>query len=113
MVYHDVLGLPGGVAGDGDDDFERLALDLRGIVLEEAVVAVVASEVEVLELIQLSGLDHDGTDGFRAVRGAVHRRGLQGNLVGQVVQPLGVVVPDPHISGPTGAPTSGIAAPRM
>src|SRR5262245_6185875 len=108
-----MLGLPGGVAGDGDDDFERLALDLRGVVLEEAVVAVVAGEVEVLELIQLSGLDHDGTDGFRAVCGAVHGRGVQGDIVGQVVQPLGVVVLDPHISGPTGAPASGIAASRM
>src|SRR5215475_840742 len=108
VVYHDVLGLPGGVAGDGDDDFERLALDLRGVVLEKTIIAVVTGEVEVLELIQLSGLDHDGTDGLRAVRGAVHRRGLQGDIVGQVVQPLGVVVLDPHIAGPTGAPASGI-----
>ena len=48
MAYHDVLGLPGRVTGDGDgdDDFERLALDLRGIVLEEAVVAVVAGELK-------------------------------------------------------------------
>src|SRR5262245_49607922 len=51
VVHHDALGLPGGVAGDRDDDAEGLAFDLRGVVLEEAVVAVVAGEAEVLELM--------------------------------------------------------------
>jgi hypothetical protein len=50
MVHHDVQGLPVGVAGHRADDAEGLALDLRGVVLEEAVVAVGPSKVEVLEL---------------------------------------------------------------
>ena len=51
VVHHDVLGLPCGIACDRDDDTERLAVDLRGVVLEEAVITVATCEVEVLELI--------------------------------------------------------------
>jgi hypothetical protein len=51
VVHHDVLGLSCGVACDRDDDAERLTLDLRGVVLEEAVITVATCEVEVLELI--------------------------------------------------------------
>src|SRR5215217_3355138 len=88
VIHHEVLGLPSGIASDRDDYVEGLASHLCGVVLQETVVAVVASEVEVLELIQLAGLHHDGTYGLRAFRGAVHRRGLKGDVVGQVVQPL-------------------------
>src|SRR5262245_1398339 len=76
VVHHDVLGLPGDVAGDRDDDAEELALDLRGVILKKTIVAVGAREVEVLELIQFARLHHDGTNVFRAVRCAVHRRDL-------------------------------------
>ena len=34
IVAHDVLGLPGGVAGDRDDDADWLAVNLSGVVLE-------------------------------------------------------------------------------
>ena len=44
MVHHKVLGLPGGVAGNQDDNAERFAADLSRVVLEEAVVAVGAGE---------------------------------------------------------------------
>ena len=41
VVGHDVLCLPGGVAGDQDDVADLLATaDLGGVVLEEAVLAV-------------------------------------------------------------------------
>jgi hypothetical protein len=59
VVHHDVLGLPGGVAGNHPDNAEGLAADLSGVVLEEAVVAVVTGEVELLVLIQRFGGDHD------------------------------------------------------
>jgi hypothetical protein len=41
VTRHDLLGLPGGVAGDQDDTADGLAADLSDVVLEEAVVAVV------------------------------------------------------------------------
>src|SRR6266446_2411911 len=49
---HDVLGLPGGVIGDQHDTADRLAVDLSYVVLEEAVVAVRASELVLLAVIQ-------------------------------------------------------------
>ena len=52
VVRHDVLGLPGGVAGNQNDTADGLAADLSGVVLEEAVVADGADEVERLGLIQ-------------------------------------------------------------
>src|SRR5712691_732238 len=92
VVRHDVLGLPGGVAGDQDDRADGLAADLSGVVLEEAVVADGADEVELLVLIQRADGDQDCPDGLRALRDAVHRRPLYGDVVGQVVQPRQVVV---------------------
>ena len=59
VVRHDVLGLPGGVAGDQDDTADGLAADLSGVVLEEAVVAGGADEVELLVLIQRADGDQD------------------------------------------------------
>lgn len=44
------------VACDSDYSLQRLAVDLRRVVVEEAVLAIVAGEVEVLELIQRTGL---------------------------------------------------------
>src|SRR5262249_52586675 len=46
VVRHDVLGLPGGVAGDQDDTADWLAAQLCRVVLEEAVGADGADEVE-------------------------------------------------------------------
>ena len=51
VVAHDVLRLPGGVAGDHGDVADRLAADPGGVVLEPAVVAVRAGEMEVLVVI--------------------------------------------------------------
>src|SRR6266568_1400156 len=87
VVRRDVPGLPGGVAGNQDDRADGLAADLSGVVLEEAVVAVGAGEVELPVLIQLANVDHDCPDGLRALHGAVQRRALEGDVVGQVVMP--------------------------
>jgi hypothetical protein len=57
---------PGLIACDRDDDAEGLSLDLRGVVLEEAIIPVATCEVEVLELVEFPGLDHDGKDSLRA-----------------------------------------------
>lgn len=59
MVHHDVLGLPGSVEGNRDDNADVLTAHLSGVVLEEAVVANRACEFELLVLIQLLGGDHD------------------------------------------------------
>src|SRR5262245_33641280 len=91
VVHHYVLGLPGSVAADRDDNAGGLAADLTGVVLEEAVIAVIAGEAELLVLIQLAGGDHDRTDGLRALRDPLHRRALPGDVVGQVVQPPRVI----------------------
>ena len=52
VTRHDVLGLPGGVTGDQDDTADGLTVDLSDVVLEEAVVAVGAGELELLVVIQ-------------------------------------------------------------
>ncbi|MFF7190960.1 hypothetical protein ACFZAR_38415 [Streptomyces sp. NPDC008222] len=49
------LALTDLVAGNRDDNVEGLALDPTGVLLDEAVVAVVAGEGEVLELVQFAG----------------------------------------------------------
>src|SRR5262245_38574350 len=59
VVHHDVLGLPGSVAFDRDDNGGRLALDRSGVLLDEAVVAVIAGKAELLALINLAGGEHD------------------------------------------------------
>jgi hypothetical protein len=64
-------------------------------------VADGADEVELLGLIQRADGDQDGPDGLGALRDAVHRRTLDGDVVGQAVQPRRVVV---------GEAASGIAA---
>jgi hypothetical protein len=46
VAHHEVFGLPGGVALDRDDHAGGLALDLTGVLLEEAVVSVIAGELE-------------------------------------------------------------------
>src|SRR5262245_27242421 len=71
VVHHDVLGLPGGVALDRDHNGGGLALDRSGVLLDEAVVAVVAGEAELLALIDLAGRQHDGADGLRPLRHAL------------------------------------------
>ena len=45
VTRHDVLGLPGGVAGDQDDTADGLAADLSDVVLEEAVLAAGAANL--------------------------------------------------------------------
>src|SRR5215469_1684108 len=52
VVHHNMPSLPSGIAGNCDNNGGRFALDLSGVLLEEAVVAVVAGEAELLELIQ-------------------------------------------------------------
>ena len=46
-----------------------------------------AGEGELLGVIERADAGHDGPDGPGALRGAVHRRALYGDVVGQVVQP--------------------------
>ena len=53
VVGHDVLRLPGGVAGDQDDVADLLTTaDLGRVVLQEAVLAIWAGEVELLGVIE-------------------------------------------------------------
>ncbi len=47
-----MLGLSGAVAGDENHTTNRLTVDLGDVVLEEAVVAVGAGELEFLVLVQ-------------------------------------------------------------
>ena len=54
-----MLGLPGGVTGDQDDTADGLTVDLSDVVLEEAVVAVRASELVLLAVIQRADSEHD------------------------------------------------------
>src|SRR5258707_5087907 len=55
----DMLGLPGGVASDQDDTANGLTVDLGDVVLEEAVVAVGAGELEFLVLVERANSEHD------------------------------------------------------
>ena len=64
---------------DGPD---RCAADLGGVVLDEAVVAPGADEVEVLTVVQLAGGADDGENGFRALHRAVEQRSLRGGVAG-------------------------------
>src|SRR5271169_792374 len=93
VVGHDVLRLPGGVAADQDNvaDLPTTA-DLGRVVLQEAVLAVRAGEVELLGVIERADAGHDGTDGLGALHDAVHRRALYGDVAGQAVQPDRMVV---------------------
>ena len=52
VVSDDVLRLPGGVASDQDNVAELLAADPGGVVLQEAVFAVGAGEIELLVVIE-------------------------------------------------------------
>jgi hypothetical protein len=54
VVRRDVLGLAGGVERDQDRSADRLSADLRGVVLEEPIVAVAAREVELLLVVELA-----------------------------------------------------------
>jgi len=87
VVRRDVLGLPGGVRGDQDGAAGGLAAGPSGVVLEEAIVAVGAGEVELLVLVERADRAHDGPHGLGALGGAVQQRALDGDVVGQVVQP--------------------------
>jgi len=59
VTRHDVLGLPGGVTGDQDDTADGLTVDFSDVVLEKAVVAVGAGELELLTLIHRADSEHD------------------------------------------------------
>ena len=59
VTRHDVLRLPGVVAGDEDDTADGLAADLSDVVLEEAVVGVGAGVLVLLAVIQRADGDHD------------------------------------------------------
>ena len=51
-----------------------------------------AGEVELLGVIERADAGHDGTDSLGALHDAVHRRALDGDVVGQAVQPDRMVV---------------------
>ena len=51
VVHHDVLDHPVSVAANDDDNAAGLAVDLSGVVLQEAIVAAGTEVVEVLVLI--------------------------------------------------------------
>ena len=92
VVADDVLSLAGGVAGDHGVVADDLAGDPGGVVLEETVLAVGAGEVELLHVIERADSDEHGPRCLGALHGAVDHRALQGDVVGQVVQPGRVVV---------------------
>jgi hypothetical protein len=92
VVAHDPLRLPGGVAGNQGDVADRLAADPGGVVLEPAVLALRAGESELLVVIERADGHQHGPHGLRAPHEAVHRRALQSYVVGQVIQPLRVVI---------------------
>src|SRR5215467_4576475 len=71
VVAHDVLRLPSVVSGDDDDVPERLAVDPRGVVLEEALVAVRTGEVELLAVIQRTNVEQQGPHCLDSLHGAV------------------------------------------
>ena len=91
MIDDEVLGLAGGIAGNRDDNAGGLAVDLTGVLLEKAFVAVVAGKIELLVLIQLAGVEYECTNLLQAVQGSLDRRGLAGDILGQIVQPSRVV----------------------
>src|SRR5580704_5585678 len=92
VVPHDVQRLPGGVAFDYRDVADRLAADAGGVVLEPAVLAVWAGEVELLVVIEPANGNQYGSYRLRTLDEAVHRRAFQGDVVGQVVQPRRIVI---------------------
>ncbi len=65
VVHHEVLGLPGGIPLNRYHDAGWLALDATGILLEKAVVAIVACKLELLVLIQLASIGHELMDALR------------------------------------------------
>jgi hypothetical protein len=73
VVGCDVLRLAVGVEGDQVERTERPAANLGSVVLDEAVVALGAGEVEVLTVVQLAYGADDGADGVRALYGAVEQ----------------------------------------
>ena len=92
-----MLRLPVGVEPDQVYGPDRCAADLGGVVLDEAVVAPGAGEVEVLAVVQLADAADDGADGVRALHGAVEQRSLQGDVAGQLLHPRRVVVREPAV----------------
>jgi len=67
-------------------------LDLTGVLLKEAVVAVVTGELELLVLIELTRVEHESSDGFCAMQNPLHRRTLPGDIVGEIIQPPWIIV---------------------
>src|SRR3954469_842365 len=56
VVHHETLGLARGVPGDRGHGAGGLAVDQTGVLLDEAVLAVVADEAELLTLVQRAGV---------------------------------------------------------
>jgi len=71
VVRGDVLGLTGSVTPDHDGAADRLAADMSCVVLEPAVVAVGAGEVELLVLVQRADRADDCSNRVWAERRAV------------------------------------------
>lgn len=84
VVHHEVLGLPGCVAGNRDDSAGGSALDQTCVLLDKAFVAVVASELELALLTQLAGAEHEFSEFLCAMQCAFYRRALPGRVVGKV-----------------------------
>ena len=78
VVRRHVPGLPSSVPGNEHETADRLALHLRGVVLDSAVVAERAREVEGLVGIQRADRPDDCPDGVPALCGAVQKRALEG-----------------------------------
>jgi hypothetical protein len=85
VVHNQVLSLPGGVALNRYDYSGRLALDFARVLLDEAVVAVVAGELDLLVFVYLAGVADDFVHGLRPLYYSLHRRALAGHVVGQIV----------------------------
>jgi hypothetical protein len=91
MVDHDALSLPGGAAMDRDDSAGGHAADFTGVLFEEAVLAEVAHEAELLVLVQLPGVEHERADLLGALQRPLDGRALPRDVVGQLVEPPWVV----------------------
>jgi hypothetical protein len=91
MIDHQALSLALGVEGDYHDHMNGRAADRGGVVLQETVLPARPGVVKVLKLIYLARDHHGLTNGCGTFDGAVPRRALPGDILGQVVQPCRVV----------------------
>src|SRR4051794_15149767 len=91
VVYDEVLCLPFRVPRYRDHNARGLTEDSTGVLLDEALLAVVAGELKLLVLVQLAGVEHEFSDALCAVQNTLHRRTLARRVLGQIVQPPWVI----------------------